>query len=506
MASTPTPPLDTARNVVKRAQAAGKATGDATAEVIGPGHLALKSAADTIHRVLADSAVGPAVIEAVMAVLDPLLAEFFSALSAVRHSTTNNMGATMAELLNEFLGTALTESDVQPRPLVAGNINDESAATQARAAALGRAVLNQLEKEFTTTTDGSPSTGEKAAQTFAGYGVNFGIQNGIIALIGSLVPETRLDEVREMGVEVAQNLGLGRLMRVALRPLVQALVATPYQRQLNRRYQKELLPLADLLKAWHAERMNQQDVFELMRQHGLKDEFLTELTEQTRLRLKDAEWELLTALDKQPEDDQALADTADGMDSDWLAARLTTLTWARLRPVRDRVLNEAVSQVKNAFITIAQFQGVLDRLGIPHDEQLLWREAAGEFLEVPRKRPSLNEILFLYEAAQLTDDDLEYWIKAEGYYGPDVQIMMTYFRLKFIAATEGKSANTAAHAAAQHAEHVAYVTDEITGLWGRPPTPAELDYWVKLLDSAQRTKHDFTTELKNLDTKGAAMP
>jgi len=84
----------------------------------------------------------------------------------------------------------------------------------------------------------APTTGPgaKAAQTFAGYGVNFGVQNGILALIGSLVPETRLDEVREMGVEVAQNLGLGRLMRVALRPLVQTLIATPYTHELNTRY------------------------------------------------------------------------------------------------------------------------------------------------------------------------------------------------------------------------------------------------------------------------------
>ena len=81
--------------------------------------------------------------------------------------------------------------------------------------------------------------------------------------------------------------------------------------------------------------------------------------------------------------------------------------------------------------------------------------------------------------------------------------MLTYFRLKLIQAGHSTSA---ARAANLHKEHTAYVTDEITGLWSRPPTPAELNYWVTLLDAGQRTKHDVVTELKALPTTGPAMP
>jgi hypothetical protein len=85
----------------------------------------------------------------------------------------------------------------------------------------------------------------------------------------------------------------------------------------------------------------------------------------------------------------------------------------------------------------------------------------------------------------------------------DVQLLLTYFRLKLIQATQSTSA---AKAARLHAEHVAYVTDEITGLWSRPPTADELAYWVGLLDAGTRTKHDFVTELKDLPTTGPAKP
>jgi hypothetical protein len=78
--------------------------------------------------------------------------------------------------------------------------------------------------------------------------------------------------------------------------------------------------------------------------------------------------------------------------------------------------------------------------------------------------------------------------------------------LRAAHASSSKAGGAAARAAHAHNEHVAFVTDEITGLWGRAPSKAELDYWVNLLDMGERTKHDFVTELKALDTSGPAMP
>ena len=81
-----------------------------------------------------------------------------------------------------------------------------------------------------------------------------------------------------------------------------------------------------------------------------------------------------------------------------------------------------------------------------------------------------------------------------------------FFQLKAAVAANSKSGGAAGKAAHLHIEHTAYVTDEITGLFSRPPTAAELTYWVNLLDLAERTKHDFVTELRTLDPKGSAIP
>jgi hypothetical protein len=448
--------------------------------------------------VLSHGAKYGAAVDQFMSLADDLLAGFFALISAFRHETTHTFDGTAVEVVNEFLGTSLDASI-----MTTGKGGDE---TIQKANAIGKAVLARLEQEFSGAKDQTTGPGAQAAATFAGYGVNFAIQNAIISLLGSLIPDTRLEDIRELGVEVAQNLGLGRLMRVALRPLVQALIATPYLRELNTKYRPNLLNDAEALAAWHASRIDQASVFTWLQSLGHTDDLIKERLEQTRQRLTAPEWNTLTALAKQSDDPAAYDDQAKGMDDDWITLRQTVLTWQRLRPIRDRVLSELLPQIKQGFVTIQTLQGLLQRLNLPQDEQSLWLEAAGTFLEVPRKRPSQADMLFLYEASQLTDDDVEIWLKAEGYGPEDVQRMLTFFRLKFVASTQGVSPARAAHLANVHLEHVAYVTDEITGLWSRPPTPAELTYWVKLLDSDQRTKHDFLTELKGLPTTGAAMP
>src|SRR5208283_110452 len=166
-------------------------------------------------------------------------------------------------------------------------------------------------------------------------------------------------------------------------------------------------------------------------------------------------------------------------------------------------LTELLPSIKSGFLPPSVMDDTLQRLQLPADEAALWKSIAYSWENVYRKRPSQAEMLYLYESSQLTDLDVQDWLKLEGFSPSDQERMLTYFRLKFLAVTQPASAARQAHL---HAEHIAYVTDEISGLWSRPPTPAELTYWVQLLDSSQRTKHDVVTELKALPTTGPAKP
>lgn len=487
-----------AGDVIARAKAAGSATYDAVQQAINDPQKASNAAADAISHAISHSTAVKGVIDAFLVILNPLLTAFFTTLDEVRKGTTASLGATTASILNEFLGTDFDSTIVTPvgggDPLLA------------KVEGIGRAVLGRLETEFNRTRGGSETPGGDAAATFAGFGVNFGIQSAIISIIGAFVPETHLDDLRELGVEVAQNLGLGRLMRVALRPLVQTLIATPYQQELNVKYSPNLLALPQLAKAWLSSRLVQDDVMDYLRKQGLPDSQINELIEQTRLRLNAEEWNVLTAIGQQGNDPAAYDDAANGMDDDWIKLRQIYLTGQRLAPAATRVLGEVLNQIKAGFLDSTTLEKYLSKYNLPADEVAFWRDAAGELQDVPRRRISEAQMLFLYEASQITDDDVQQWAEAEGFSPTDVQRILTYFRLELIAKSSGVSPAKAAHLAALHAEHIAYVTDEITGLWGRAPTKTELNYWVGLLDAGDRTKHDFVTELKALPTTGPAIP
>lgn len=459
---------------------------------------ATRAGIDAMVRTGADAASTQTIISTGLVVSDKLLAALFAFISSFRKQTTHNFDDTAAEVINEFLGT-----DLDASIMATGQGTDERIQ---KANAIGKAILNRLEQEFTGGTTDNPGPGRNAAATFAGYGVNFAIQNAIISLIGACVPETRLDDIRELGVEVAGNLGLGALISAALAPLVNATIVKPYTRELSAKYPYDLLGQRELAYALLSERIPADTARQLLREHGLSEQQINELIEQTRLRLHSQEIELLTALGKKPADDAANTDVARGMDADWVTLRLQVENYNRLKRARQRVMQAALPYAKDRVFSPTDIVALAAEIGLPQDEQDLWRKAAGFLYETPHKRLSEANLLFLYEAAQVTLDDVQKWAEDQNFTAEAVQQLLVFFQLKAAVAAQTKSGGSAGKAAHLHIEHVAYVTDEVTGLFGRAPTPAELTYWVNLLDLAERTKHDFTTELKALDPKGSAIP
>jgi hypothetical protein len=78
------------------------------------------------------------------------------------------------------------------------------------------------------------------------------------------------------------------------------------------------------------------------------------------------------------------------------------------------VLSAVFSQISEGFLAPSDLDPIMARLGIPADEQELWRLAAGYAGERTRKRLSHGDILFLYEAGQVTLVEVQQWAKDEG--------------------------------------------------------------------------------------------
>jgi hypothetical protein len=433
-----------------------------------------------------------------MKMADQVLGEVFAVITAFRKEMTGTVNETTAEVLNEFLGTEFTGEQVATP--------EGGEETLAKAYKVGKLVLDRLEHEFSGQEPTPPGRGGKGARTFVGYGVNFAIQNAIIATLGECFPRLQLDNLRELGVEVAQNLGLGRLIRGAIRPLVDNTISKPYARELQARYRADVLSQAEWVKAWLAGRISKESCYAALQHSGLPDEQIDEMIAQHLPRLSETEWEWLTAMGAKPSDSSVLEDKADGLPDEYIVLRQELAKWHRLAPVRTRCLSEVLQQVGQGFLTIQDMRGECERQNLPPDETELWVHAAGLVYERVKKRLSMGEMLFLFEASQVTEEDVRQWARKEGYSDEDAWRLALYFELKAIEASHRTSGGAAARAIHLHKEHVAFMTDLISGWWGRPPTQAELDYWVNLLDTNERTKSDVKTELKMLDASGPAMP
>src|SRR5712692_4408144 len=73
----------------------------------------------------------------------------------------------------------------------------------------------------------TPDTGVKAAQAFMGFLMSFAIRQGNISVLTQFLSANGwlgVQEFREYGEIMAKNLGLGRLSRRALQPLIQIMI------------------------------------------------------------------------------------------------------------------------------------------------------------------------------------------------------------------------------------------------------------------------------------------
>lgn len=167
---------------------------------------------------------------------------FLKGIADMRKSVDPAIPEMAADILTELTGANIKAGDLPQGQSFADHL--------ARVTATGSELHNLLEKEFAPNGVVSPDQGAQAARAFTGFNINFGIGTAMIAILGEIESLGQLEQFRELGVEVARNLGLGRLHRLALQPLIKTMIADPYLAHLNTKYTPKLLPKEQAIKAW----------------------------------------------------------------------------------------------------------------------------------------------------------------------------------------------------------------------------------------------------------------
>lgn len=460
--------------------------------------LAVEKAASAATQQLTTGNVVTQAAGAVLSILADLVAAAVGQITAVKQSASPGLHDLTVQLLADALLLDITSQDI-PAANGGANAGDVNAK-------IGGKFLSALKGFMNADSQATPASAETAASALIGLCMQMSVNAGVLGLIGGAVPGGfHLDELKELNEMLEKSLGLGRMVRQFVMPYIKVCVQQPLTNSLNQKHRTALLAEAELARAVLRQPGN-ATWLSYLQQHGIPDDQIQELLFQRTVRLKAEEWDLLGALGIDRGDINNLQDAAEGMDAALLGNRLRYHQYKRLERANERALQAVLSEISGGFLDPTGLEKVFTDIGLPADEQQAWRVAAGYIYEHPRKRMSQGDMEFLFEAAQINQGDVLQWAAAEGYSTDDQQRLLLLFELKATAATAKSTGGAAAKAAGRHAEHIAYVTDEISGLWGRAPTAAELTYWVSLLDSNARTRSDVKAELKALPTTGPAIP
>jgi hypothetical protein len=179
-----------------------------------------------------------------VSVLDDIASVGVQLLTKAQGLNTPGYFTLIANALSDLLGFEFDAGLIQGAYSRKGTLGANTA--------IGGDFLRMLSGELSPGKDPPTGPGWNAACAFMGYGIAFGVREGNIEmLVDMLPPELRIFEgLRSYGVNIAKSLGLGRLGRLCLAPLMKILVADPLTYELNAQYRPTLLSEASIMKAW----------------------------------------------------------------------------------------------------------------------------------------------------------------------------------------------------------------------------------------------------------------
>ena len=369
-----------------------------------------------------------------IAVLQPVISVAFREILGLLDTLRKELDPTFADIavlvLNELLGTDFTSAHL------AGGI--DVASHLARAEQVGAFLHNQLMSEFSTAADVTPESGMSAARRMSGFMINFGTATGIIGLLGGLVPFAHVDEIREIGEEVAKNLGLGRMHRLVMQPLIKSLIAAPYSWWINRQFHPTQFTIGDLVNPFQATQMSQTAIFQALDYLGYSDDKKQELIQLHQKRLSVSELDLLVRYG--PLSQAYVNDYLPrlGFPAELQPVLLPLEDLKRAEGAVRQLIDEVMLEVKAGHLTSADLQTILANLPIGPIETRYLLDRVNFATQAPHAHLSLGEAQQAFELGLWTLDQLAEFLQARGYSADDANTLELLTLLKLSKLEEAK--------------------------------------------------------------------
>jgi len=310
-----------------------------------------------------------------------------------------------------------------------------------------------LSKEMITSGNVSPEQGDAAVRAFLGFVLSFSVRQGNIEFLTSLIPEEfRFAEgFRAYGELMATNLGLGRLTRLVLRPLVTTLAATPFQWKLNELYRPTQLKLADVVNPFSGAVMDAKLIWADLAREGYTDDKIQALLELHRKKISEADvftlyqggyWEQSRVLEYY----KRL-----GFTEDDTGPLLFSLAFKASRTYVDELRSAVVTAYADGHIDRQELQKVVDGMPLRQEEKDFILLAADYKRKVPTKHLTLAVLEQAFNEGIIDLTEFTDHLRVQGYSDDDQSILLL-LTLEKLAKVKEKAAAAAARSTAKAAK------------------------------------------------------
>ena len=347
--------------------------------------------------------------------------EFLGTVDELKKQNAGDFNNVIAASANELLGTDLTGSQ-----LTGGSGGTSIEQNKA----LGDALIKVFESSlFPAGGEILPGDGADNARKFAGFAINFAMNQGFLSILTESCSLGFLKEFHELPDALKSALGLGRLQRAALAPLVRNCISQPYDLFLKYKLRPDRLAEGQIVHALKSGKLDDTTARQMLAEKGYRDSDIELLI--TDLAQKLAAGELFTLVRNGDLTlDQAIAKLTDtGMDADNAKLQLKSLSEAKADTIVGGILSDLESAYSDGFISQELYNATLDKLPLSDDEDSLFRLKVGLHQERTRKRVTLAQVQTGIVDGIVDFAYLDAWMSAEGYSDQD-QLILTYETLQ----------------------------------------------------------------------------
>lgn len=353
-------------------------------------------------------------------------------------------------------------------PTIAGlfgtEIDGEAFASRANSGARNAAAVAMVEALMRALTDGAPEPVEPSdagAKAVAAASLHASLEGWFLTALPEMCSDMlplemgHFEALTKLPEDVTRALGLGRLVRRALGPMIDVTAATPMKWKMQKQYRPTMLSPAQAIRQAYRGNWDWSDVMELCAREGYNDAAISALINEQRKFQSASDIRQLVSRAEWT-NDRGLQELRDqGYDQDGAALALRLEGLRRIESHEASIASALVSAYVARDIDDATFGQIRDTAIGPPAERALLTELAQIRRQLNVKWLTASEIKAAVKALIVPMADYRAWLAREGYSDDDALTLELLLRGEMdqdVAIEKARADALAERAAAQQAK------------------------------------------------------